>query len=47
MAQILAPSQNLERINDIIPRKRIDRWKDRQKDGRKDGRTEGQIDPLL
>ena len=38
----LAPCQNLEKVNDTILRKRLDRWKDRQKDGRKDrGQTDG------
>ena len=32
--RFLAPCQNLEKINDTIPRKRLDRQKDRQKDGR-------------
>ena len=34
----LAPCQNLEKFNDTIQRKRLDR----QKDGRKDERTDGQ-----
>ena len=36
---ILAPCQNLEKINDAIPRKHPDRRKDGQKDWRKDRRT--------
>ena len=35
----LAPCQNLEKVNDTIQRKRLDR--------RKDGRTEGRADPIL
>ena len=38
----LALCQNLEKTNDIIPRK----CRDRRKDGRKDRRTEGQTDPI-
>ena len=33
----LAPYQNLEKINDVIPRKHPDRPKERRKDGQKDG----------
>ena len=36
---ILAPCQNLEKIDDTIPRKRPDRRKDGRKDGSTDGRT--------
>ena len=42
----LAPCQNLEKVNDTIQRKRLDRWKDGQKDGKRDGRTEGRTDPI-
>ena len=34
----LASSQNLEKVNDIIQRKRSDRWKERGTEGQKDGR---------
>ena len=37
---ILATCQNLEKINNTIPRKRRDRWKDGRKDRQKDGRTD-------
>ena len=41
--RFLAPFQNLEKTNDTIPRKRLDRWKDgqtgRRTKGRKDGKT--------
>ena len=40
---IVAPCQNLEKINDTIPRKCLDR----RKDGRTDGGTERQTDPIL
>ena len=40
---ILAPCQNLEKINDTIPRKCPGRWND----GRKDGRMEGRTGPIL
>ena len=36
----LALCQNLEKINDTIPRKQPDRWKD----GRTEGQTEGQTE---
>ena len=35
----LASSQNLEKTNDTIPRKCLDRGKDRPKDGQKDKQT--------
>ena len=37
---IRATCQNLEKINNTIPRKRRDRWKDGRKDRQKDGRTD-------
>ena len=37
--EFLAPCQILEKTNDTIPRKRLDR--------RTDGRTEGRTDPIL
>ena len=40
---ILAPRQNLEKINDTILTKRPDR----RKDGRMDGRTDRRDDPIL
>ena len=40
---ILAPRQNLEKINDTILTKRPDR----RKDGRMDGRTNRRDDPIL
>ena len=39
---ILAPCQNLEKINDTIPRKHLDR-----QDRRSDRRMEGRTDPIL
>ena len=38
---ILASCQNIEKINDIIPRKHSDKWKDGRTEGRAIGRTEG------
>ena len=35
----LAPCQNLEKTNDTIPTKHLDRWKDRWKDKQKDEQT--------
>ena len=37
----LAPCQNLDKVNDIIQRKRLDRRKNVE------GRMEGQTDPIL
>ena len=39
----LASCQNLEKTNDTIPRKRLDRWKD----WRTEGWTEGRTGPIL
>ena len=36
----VAPCQNLEKVNDVIQRKRPDRRKDGRKDRRKDGRKD-------
>ena len=36
-----ASCRNLEKTNDTIPRKRLDRRIDRWKDGQEDGRTKG------
>ena len=36
---ILAPCQNLEKINDTIPRKHPDRWKDGKTEGQMEGQT--------
>ena len=38
----LTPCQNLEKVNDAIQRKRLDRRKDKRTDGQKNGRTVGQ-----
>ena len=43
----LGPCQNLEKVNDTIQRKHLDRWKDGRMDGRTDRRTEGWTDPIL
>ena len=39
----LAPSQNLEKVNDTIQRKQPDRWTE----GQMEGWTEGQTDSIL
>ena len=39
---ILALCRNLEKINDAIPRKRLDRRKDEWTEGRTEGQTDGQ-----
>ena len=44
---ILAPCQNLEKVNDTIPRKCPDRWKDGRTDRRMEGWMEGRTDPIL
>ena len=36
----LASCQNLEKNNDTIPRKHLDRWKDRRKDKKRDRRAD-------
>ena len=43
----VAPCQNLQKTNDKIPRKRLNRWKDGRTDGRMEGQMEGQADPIL
>ena len=42
----LASCQNLEKTNDTIPRKHLDR-QDGRMDGRMEGQTEGRTDPIL
>ena len=37
---LLAPCQNVGKINDTVSRKPLDRWKNRLKDGRTEGRTD-------
>ena len=44
---ILAPCQNLEKVNDTIPRKCPDKWKDGRTDRRMEGWMEGRTDPIL
>ena len=43
----LAPCQNLEKTNDAVPRKRLDRRQDRRMDGRAAERMEGWAEPIL
>ena len=38
---ILAPCENLEKVNDTIPKKHPDRWKDGRTEGQMDGRMDG------
>ena len=42
----LASCQNLEKTNDTIPRKHLDR-QDGRMDGRMEGQTEGRTEPIL
>ena len=43
----LAPCQNLEKTNDAVLRKRLDRRQDRRMDERAAERTEGWAEPIL
>ena len=44
---ILAPCQNLEKINNTSPRKRLNRWEDRRTEGQKEGWKDGQTQTLF